>query len=387
MTSVVVVTSDPTITVTQDNPAVTVILPVTQFPLTQLGISLALPLNAAADFNTLMTAGFFYTADLLSTNTPIASNLWYLNVDVDGADPTNFCRQTATTLATIAATYIRTMIDGAWGTWQPVVVLDSLGRMPAADGSLLTNVNAGISSKVPDAISGLTLSTTGSTPWFSVAPGVANDSTNATNMSLPSIMSKIPNLWAAGNGNGALDTSSVAASTWYHVFIISNTVTADVLISLSLIPLLPTGYTLYRRIGSMLTNGSSNWTSFLQIGDEFLWSAPFADIAGSGLGNVSVLFQLSVPPDLSVIAKCNFEITTTSGAMAVLFQSPLTTTLAVSGGNAQGIATVGSGNGGAGQIAIMTDTTQNIRAVANTSGGTQATYVHTTGWTDFRGKL
>jgi hypothetical protein len=43
MSSVIVVTSDPAITVTQDNPAISMVVPVTQFPQTKSGVSSSTP--------------------------------------------------------------------------------------------------------------------------------------------------------------------------------------------------------------------------------------------------------------------------------------------------------------------------------------------------------
>src|SRR5258708_10764511 len=42
-------------------------------------------------------------------------------------------------------------------------------------------------------------------------------------------------------------------------------------------------YTLFRRIGSMLTNGSSQWVKLSQLGDEFLWDVAGQDAAAAGI--------------------------------------------------------------------------------------------------------
>ena len=89
--------------------------------------------------------------------------------------------------------------------------------------------------------------------------------------------------WAEGDDAGGLATGarSVAdtpnVNTWYHLFLIHKT--ADGTIdggfdtSLTATNLLAdaTGYSGYRRIGSVLTDGSSNIINFTQFGDEFLW--------------------------------------------------------------------------------------------------------------------
>ena len=72
---------------------------------------------------------------------------------------------------------------------------------------------------------------------------------------------QIDSSWVAGNNAGGLDTGSVAADTTYHCFVIWNptTETADFLFSTSLAsPTLPSGYTKKTRVGSIITNSSSN---------------------------------------------------------------------------------------------------------------------------------
>ena len=109
-----------------------------------------------------------------------------------------------------------------------------------------------------------------------IAVGVARDSTNVKNLSLTSAITKrIDAAFAAGTGNGGLDTGSVANSTWYHVWLILKDVdgTIDALFSTSATaPTMPTGYTYRRRLGSVLTNGSANIYGFTQFGNKFLWN-------------------------------------------------------------------------------------------------------------------
>ena len=128
-------------------------------------------------------------------------------------------------------------------------------------------------------LGGLTLSTAGSSGTFGIASGVAVDSTSALFMSLPSAFTKTTGAFSAGTGNGALDASTIANSTWYHVFLIGSPgVTSDILISLSpTAPTLPGGFTLFRRIGSMKTDGSAHWIAFIQNRDTFSWNVAIFD--------------------------------------------------------------------------------------------------------------
>ena len=42
-------------------------------------------------------------------------------------------------------------------------------------------------------------------------------------MTLAAAISKTTSAWAVGTGNGALDTGTIANSTWYHVYVIERT--------------------------------------------------------------------------------------------------------------------------------------------------------------------
>lgn len=69
------------------------------------------------------------------------------------------------------------------------------------------------------------------------------------------------------SGANGLDTGSEAASTWYAVYVISGTSGVASLLSLSATaPTLPSGYTLFRRVGWVRNNASSNFVAFSQHG-------------------------------------------------------------------------------------------------------------------------
>jgi hypothetical protein len=174
-------------------------------------------------------------------------------------------------------------------------------------------------------IAGLTLSTAGSSNQFNVAAGVAADSTNVDMLNLSATLTKTTALWVPGTG-GALDTGAIANSTWYHVFLIKNvsTQTVDVLISLSpTAPTLPSGYTRFRRIGSMKTNASAQWNFFVQNGDEFLWGTTAMDVNNQNPGTTATLYAVSVPTGISVLALLSLAFSATTVAQALYVWSPL----------------------------------------------------------------
>lgn len=243
-------------------------------------------------------------------------------------------------------------------------------------------------------LAGLMLSTAGASATFGIAAGMAADSTNVDMMVLASAFTKTTAAWALGSGNGALDTGTIAANTWYHVYLIKRSDTGVVGVAISLSAVAPTtggnipaAFGLYRRIGSMRTNASSQWTKFVQVGDCFIWDVPFGDVSAYALGTTSTLFPLTVPPGVSVDVTFNCYWTSTVAGNFVLIQSPLTA--AQVGGTPSGNATIlnpVSSQGNSGQVTITTDTSQNIRAVSNTASG-PAFYVITQSYVDTRGRL
>src|SRR5579872_5285060 len=165
--------------------------------------------------------------------------------------------------------------------------------------------NLGLPAILQGYIAGLTLSTAGSSATFSISSGVAVDSTAVDSISLISSISKTTSAWTSGTGNGGLDTGSIAASTWYHAHLIKNVSTqaVDVLVSLSATsPTLPSGYTLFRRVGSMRTDGSSHWTAFIQVGREFLWVNDVVDYTAQTVTTTASLLIITVPTGIQVNA-------------------------------------------------------------------------------------
>ena len=236
-------------------------------------------------------------------------------------------------------------------------------------------------------LAGLALSTAGGSAAFSVAAGTAADSTNAVMVTLIAAMSKTTAGWAVGAGNGALDTGAIAANTWYHVHLIDDPATnaVDVLISLSATaPTLPTGFTLFRRIGSMRTNGSSQWIAFTQFGDDFSWGTPvFETGALVSIGTAASDLTLTVPTGVQVNA--NMLIYGEFSATGAALFSPLDVSDTAPAVNGLGLSQLSISTAAMNMATkIRTSTSALIRArstVAATNVG-----LTTLGWTDTRGR-
>jgi hypothetical protein len=229
-------------------------------------------------------------------------------------------------------------------------------------------------------IDGLTLALNATANKLDIAAGGCRDSTDAYNLALAGTFTKsLAANWAAGTGNGGLDTGSEAANTWYHVFLIrkSSDGTTDALFSLSATaPSMPTGYDLKRRIGSIYTGASGpSITKFKQRGDSFLWADTnvFFDI-NTTVGTTALLFTLTVPTGVQVDAL----LRSCFGNSVVLLSSP---DEADNVPDATNFTFDGSFQG---FVQIRTNTSAQVRARAN--GSARSVQAATFGWIDSRGK-
>jgi hypothetical protein len=234
-------------------------------------------------------------------------------------------------------------------------------------------------------LSGLTLSTAGSSTTFSVAPGTCADDTNVDMMVLASSISKTTGAWAVGSANGGLDTGSISVSTWYHAYLIKriDTGVIDVLFSLSATsPTMPTNYTEKRRIGSIRTDTSSNWRLFHQIGDEFLWDAWNGDATSVATATTASLVTLMVPLGIQVRALFSGRLDGTT-AGSIIFSSPDISDQSPAN-PLTSLACSSTASTAIGQFITRTDTSSRVRVRANATGNTYG--IGTYGWIDTRGR-
>jgi hypothetical protein len=235
-------------------------------------------------------------------------------------------------------------------------------------------------------LSGLTLSTAGSSANFGVAVGVATSDDTTTSMKLATSYAKTTAAWAVGSGNGSLDTGSIATTpTWYHVFLIERTDTGvvDVLVSLSATtPTLPANYTKQRRIGSMKTDGSGHWIGFTQIGSRFILSASIVDANGLATSTTPAFVAVSVPPGINAYWHGIVLNSPGSAGVRVWVYSPLMNDEAASA--TEGNLATTSTNNVLAQMDVMTNTAQQVKVVADSTGNTYS--LRTLGWEDARGR-
>lgn len=240
-------------------------------------------------------------------------------------------------------------------------------------------------------LAGLTMANNATSPNTAIdtAAGVANSDDASTLMTLTAFSKNANAGWAVGTGNGCLDTgSALAASTWYHLFVIARTDTGvvDLLCSTSATaPSFPSPYTKKRRIGSFRTNSSSQILGFSQVGDDFLWKAPMADAIGLSVTSPRNLVTTSVPPGVQVNVNFTLEAGSTAGATSALLTSPDQADTAALNGQ-QDLWTNGAGQWAASRFTIRTNTSAQIGI--RSGGASSVTYwITTVGWTDARGRF
>lgn len=214
---------------------------------------------------------------------------------------------------------------------------------------------------------------------------------------LATIRKRIDASWAAGTGNGGLDTGSVAANETYHVFAIYNPTTkvSDMYFTADSggTSGLPSGYTKKCRLGSIKTDGSANIVQFYQVGKRtFLLKDQVLDWDENPFSGGSQLKQLSIPSGeaaTSIGALLEFTSTDTDNVSETVYglvSSPLVDDNAASasnnnwfyshlGGNYRNNS---SGNG----LEIVTDDSARVRIRFSGSGSSNYRIV-TRGWVDY----
>lgn len=218
-----------------------------------------------------------------------------------------------------------------------------------------------------------------------VAPGYARSSDDTTDMYLSaSITKQLDVLWAVGTNAGGLSTGSITNTT-YHVYLIKrpDTGVVDVLFDTSATsPTLPTNYTKYRRIGSIIRSGATI-LAFVQDGDDFYFNSAQTNYSQANSSSKAAL-SVSVPNGIRVLGYFQVGVSTApSSSIGYIFTvyDGVNTTIF------KQFAAVGQAIGGlASPLSVFTNTNSQIQFQLATSSTTGTNYLNTVGWRDTRGK-
>lgn len=244
-------------------------------------------------------------------------------------------------------------------------------------------------------LSGMTLANNGAdaTNDIDFAAGYCADSTGAALITCSALTKRLDAAWVAGTNQGGLDTGAIGNDT-YHCFAIrkDSDGSGDFLFSLSpTAPTMPTGYTYFRRIGSVRRVANA-LLLFTQRGDEFLLLTPINNGSTNNPGTSALLQAFSVPVGIKVDAIINIAMVdaTPAAATHLLLTSPDQSDTAPS----TALCSLSLGESGAtipsraaGMYRVRTDTAGQARYRVDASTADLTVRLSTHGWIDTRGRV
>jgi|3_EtaG_2_1085321.scaffolds.fasta_scaffold09492_3 hypothetical protein len=201
-----------------------------------------------------------------------------------------------------------------------------------------------------------------------------------------SIFSKIIDQpWAEGSGFGGLGSGlSLTPNTWYHVFAIYKSISPastdygfDTSFTAENLLVSASNYVDFYRIGSVLTDATSDIIKFSQFKDKFLWDTQKFDLNSESPTSA----VLSVPPDLSVLANLNISLSFSAGQEPCYNVRSSSTTSQTVGFDTNEVGNILSFDSG-GIIASISSSEVNVKT--NTSRTIQIDSVSTTPGTNLR---
>lgn len=233
---------------------------------------------------------------------------------------------------------------------------------------------------VPSSIAG-----TSTTASLTISAGQATDSTNSKCLTGSTFS------WAVSNGNAANGYeggTTLPNSSTIHFYVIAlatDTTWTASFASTSVTPTLPGSYTLYRRVFSILTDGSGNLLACAF--SEVMGGAILAlkgttalDVSVSNLGATAVLYALAIPSGIKV--QPLFRAIGSTVSSDILITSPYSPDEAVSSGAAPLVDTRATSDGLFSSQFTLSNTSAQIRARAGDAGTSLRLSVY--GWIDFR---
>jgi hypothetical protein len=161
---------------------------------------------------------------------------------------------------------------------------------------------------------------------YQISAGECRDSTDTCDIVLTTpLIKQVDAAWVAGTNVGGRDTGTTANGTW-HTYAIYNptTNTADVLYSLSVTaPTLPSGYTAFRRIGSVVRTAGAN-VQVRQLGDYFQLLNPIGDLndVQPSPGQVFACAFAQLPAGLRLLVHANYRGHSSGGAATFNIREP-----------------------------------------------------------------
>jgi hypothetical protein len=151
--------------------------------------------------------------------------------------------------------------------------------------------------------------------------GVCRDSTNQYTMVMSAMTKQRDATWVAGSAAGGRSSAANADGTW-HCFAIGKTDgTTDWFFHTAVDPtaVLPTGYTIFRRVASMPVEGSS-FVQFTQDGDYFLRKTIKQTIVEGPVASTNAIDRtMAVPTGIRVRGEFMAQVVNTGVGAGILY--------------------------------------------------------------------
>ena len=226
--------------------------------------------------------------------------------------------------------------------------------------------------------------------------GAAADATGARIISRPNPISKqIDAAWIEGTNSGGFPTGlTLAADTTYHFFVImktDGTVDAGFDTSVTATNLLAdaTAFTYYRRVGSVITDATSNITDFSAIEEgggavRFYWNLRTVDSDVTNPGTAIRADTLTVPTGIKVLAMVSATVFSSNANVNYILSSAESGDLAPTGANADITIVTADENNGSTAKQLTTNLGGQIQSRFSASNANVVYRVKTEGWVDSR---
>jgi len=193
--------------------------------------------------------------------------------------------------------------------------------------------------------------------------------------------------WAVGDNEGGFPSSlTLSPNTWYHIFVMTDGTTVDAGFDsdVDAVNLLAdSSYMSYRRVGSFLTDSSSNIEPYKQYGERFMWDDVPVDYNSTATISSLTDFAISVPEGIVTLALISGDIADNTTAVSLYYVASK-----VAGGEytvlfdaTASSNTVVNNN----DFEILADENAEIQHRHTNSSG--SVNIQTKGWKDFRGNI
>jgi hypothetical protein len=161
---------------------------------------------------------------------------------------------------------------------------------------------------------------------LTLSSGQCRDSSNIYDI----VLSATVTINAAVSGVNGLDTGTLAASTWYYLYVISDPVSANPTAAILSVnapavgPVIPYGYSAWRYIGAWRTDSSSHFLKMWKYGvtgsRKCWWDKPISVLSGGASATFAAVSLVgAIPTSLATTVTFSATVTPTgAGNTAVL---------------------------------------------------------------------